>query len=261
MDLPAGCVLQEVLASTPVSRTWRVLADGRPAVLRVDEPGARRLGLPRRAEPDVLRAMAAAGLGPAVLAADPARGTLLTEWLPGRAWTAADLREPANLRRAAGLLRRVHDLPPAGPAFDRVLDLPAAIDRYAALGGPRAAGPGQAAREQLARCLATEAGPDAAGLRQRPDLHLCHGDPTPGNFIAGPDGDLRLIDWEYAGRGPPAFDLAGLAVGAALDPAGDDLLLAAYAGRQPGAGDRARHRAWKAFCQALGALWTGALIE
>jgi len=252
--LPAGWIVEKSLAITRVSRTWRVLADGRPAVLRVDETGARRLGLNRHAEPEVLRAVAEAGVGPACLAADPDRGTLLTEWLPGQAWSAADLREPANLRRAATLLRQVHGLPPAGP----VLNLEAAITRYEVLGGPRASGPAQVAREQLARCLAAEADGEAASLR------LCHNDPTPGNFIAGPDGRLRLIDWEYAGVGPVAFDLAGLAVGAALDESGDEILLAAYRSpqSQPAelaghlAGQLARHRAWKAFCQALGALWT-----
>jgi len=120
------------------------------------------------------------------------------------------------------------------------------------------------AREQLARCLAMEAsGAEADGMGA--GLRLCHNDPTPGNFIAGPAGRLHLIDWEYAGLGPAAFDLAGLAVGAALDESGDEILLAAYRGRQslPAelAGHLAAHRAWKAFCQALGALWAGALIE
>lgn len=249
--LPPGWVIQETLAITRVSRTWRVLVDGRQAVLRVDEPAARRLGLDRAAELAVLRAAAAAGLGPACLDADPAGGRLLTEWLPGRAWSAGDLREPANLRRAAALLRQVHGLPPAGP----VVDLAAAIDRYAALGGPLAPGAAREAREQLARCLAADAGASAGGLC------LCHNDPTPGNFIAAADGSLRLIDWEYAGLGHPAFDLAGLALGAGLDAAGDDVLLGAYSGRQPRPGERARHRAWKALCQALGTLWAGALIE
>lgn len=252
--LPPGWVIREVLAVTPVSRTFRVLADGRPAVLRVDEPLARRLGLNRAAEPAVLRAVAAAGLGPDCLAADAGRGTLLTGWLPGRAWTVPDLREPAKLQRAAVLLRQVHGLPAAGPE----LDLAAAIDRYAALGGAPAAVPARTARELLARCLAS-AGAEAGGAANRPCL--CHGDPTPGNFIAGTDGTLRLIDWEYAGLGPPAFDLAGLAVGAGLDPSGDDLLLGAWAGREPGRDERARHQDWKAFCRALGDLWGGALIE
>lgn len=221
---------------------------GQPAVLRVDEPAARRLGLDRVAELDVLRAVAAAGLGPACVAADPARGTLLTEWLPGRALSGAELREPARLRQAAALLARVHGLPPFGPTPD----LAAAVRRYAALSPAIPVEPSLEtdALEQLARCLAAEP-PDTP--------RLCHLDPTPGNFIAGADGSLRLIDWEYAGLAPPAVDLAGLALGAGLDPAGDEALLAAYRGRPPGPEEIGRHRAWKRFCGQLNRLWAAAL--
>ncbi|MEQ1803370.1 MAG: phosphotransferase [Gammaproteobacteria bacterium] len=250
-DLPVDWEIRELLASTPVSRTWRILAAGRPAVLRRDEPGAGRLGLNRVDEPGVLRAAAAAGLGPGPLGADPARGLLLTDWLPGRAWSAADLRAPENLRRAAALLRQVHGLPVSRP----VLDLAAVIDRYAAAGGAGADGLAPMARERLA--LALDGAPVLAAGR----LRLCHNDPTPGNFIAAADGTLRLIDWEYAGLCHPAFDLAGLALGAGLDPAGDELLLGAYAGQPPGPAGLARHGAWKDFCRALAALWAAALIE
>lgn len=242
--------VDDTLAVTPVSRTWRVRLPGRLAVLRQDEPGAALLGLNREAEPEVLRAAAAAGLGPALISADPARGLLLTAWLPGRAWSAADLREPGNLRRAAVLLRRLHATPLAGP----VVDLGAAIERYAAPAG--APGLAVRARADLARCrwLAGASGPGPARC-------FCHHDPTPGNFIAGPGGALHLIDWEYAGLGHPDFDLAGLAVGADFGPEEVRQLLAAYREGTPTGADVERHRAWEAFCRSLGALWAAALAR
>lgn len=247
MTLPAGWQIQETLAITAVSRTWRVLAGEQMAVLRLDEPGATRLGLNRPAEPAVLRAAAAAGLGPACLQSDADRGLLLTEWLPGTTWSAGALREPGNLRLAAGLLRRVHALPLTEP----VLDLGAAIGRYAAPGGARLMRLAARARDELALCLA-----GTPSQRQC----LCHNDPTPGNFIALPDGGLRLIDWEYAGRCYPGFDLAGLALGAGLTPDEDEMLLGAYGDRPPDSAAVARHRAWKRFCQVLSELWVEALI-
>ena len=242
----------EALAATPVSRTWQVEEGGSLAVLRKDEPGARRLGLNRAAEPDVLRAAAAAGLGPACRLADPAAGLLLTDWLPGRAWTAAELQEPDKLRRAARLLRRVHGTPLTGP----VVDLGAAIDRYAAAAGVELAGLAATARLQLASALSVEA---PSGAPAGDGLCFCHNDPTPGNFIAGPAGRLHLIDWEYAGLCHPGFDLAGLAVGAGLTVEGVDLLLHAYRGRPPTLADTARHRDWAALCVSLGELWAGAV--
>jgi thiamine kinase-like enzyme len=242
--------LLELLAATPVSRTWRVAVGGTIAVLRQDEPGAGRLGLNRVAEPDVIRRAAAAGLGPACLFADPGRGLLLTEWLPGRAWSAADLQEPVNLSRAAKLMRQVHATPLAGP----IVDLGAAIDRYAAAAGSGFADLAAAAREQLARATS----PKGAPTGTIPPLCFCHNDPTPANFIASPEGQLQLIDWEYAGLGHPGFDLAGLVVGANLNMEQVGVLLTAYRGRPPTQAELTRHLAWEDLCRSLGRLWTAA---
>lgn len=238
------------LAVTPVSRTWRVTLGEQPAVLRVDEPGARWLGLNRNAEPAVLRTVAAVGLGPACISADPGRGVLLTEWLPGSAWSAAELRQPDNLRQAAGLLRRVHGVALRWP----VVDLAAAIDRYGERAGAGGARLAQAARAQLQLALDPHSGLPA------PAPCLCHNDPSPGNFIASPGGGLKLVDWEYAGVGHPGFDLAGLAVGANLAAAEAEFLLEAYLGRPPQPADICRHRAWETFCHSLSALWVQALL-
>jgi thiamine kinase len=245
---PWSWAIGAALAVTPVSRTWRVRVGERQAVLRVDEPGARRLGLNRMAEPAVLRAVAAADLGPGCLRADPAGGVLLTEWLPGQACTADGLRQPATLRQAAALLRRVHDLPVSGPA----LDLRAAIDRYAGAAGPAGATLAGTAREHLERVMGSR---ESLGLAK---ACLCHGDPTPGNFIAGPDGGLKLIDWEYAGVGPPGFDLGGLAAGSGLTADQSGLMLEAYLGRAPTRAEMDGIEAWAGLCQILGSLWAAA---
>ena len=241
----------EPLAATPVSRTWRVALGEQLAVLRLDEPGAGHLGLNRSAEPSVLSTAAAAGLGPTCLTADPARGLLLTAWLPGRAWSAVDLQEVGNLHRAAALLRRVHATPLAGP----VVDLGAAIDRYSAGAGVPAADLAATARDQLAHALPGGVVGEAA------PLCFCHIDPTPGNFIASPAGELHLIDWEYAGLCYPGFDLAGLAVGAELMAEQVELLLTAYRGRPPTPAETDTHRSWEALCRSLGALWAAALAQ
>jgi thiamine kinase-like enzyme len=214
--------------------------------LRIDEPGARHLDLDRRAEPGVLRVASAAGLGPSVLHADADRGLLLTAWLPGRAWSAADLQDAGNLECAAALLRRLHATPLAAP----VVDLNAAISRYAAKAGAPFVAEGRVAHQQLAQSLAGGAEPRC----------FCHNDATPGNFIVSPGGDLKLIDWEYAGLCYPGFDLAGLAIGAELATDQVRLLLGAYHERPPTPTECDRHRAWEALCRTLGRLWQGALL-
>ena len=234
--------IRTLLAQTPVSRTWQVSVDDQLAVLRIDGPGAARLGLNRQAEPGVLRVVAARSLGPACLAADPARGLLLTQWLPGVACTPADLRLPALLAEAAALLQRVHATPTAAP----LVDLYAAVGRYARAAGPAAEPLAAATRAQLAICL--EADPEP--------LCLCHGDPTPPNLIRP---GLRLIDWEYAGLNHPGFDRAGFSVGAGLTAVEGDSWLAAALSHPPDPDERRRHAAWEGFCRLLAELWAAGL--
>ena len=60
-------------------------------------------------------------------------------------------------------------------------------------------------------------------------LRPCHDDLLAANFVH--DGtQLRIVDWEYAGMGDPAFDLANFAVNNSLDEDGDRELLDAYGG-------------------------------
>lgn len=234
-----------LLASTPISQTWRVSVGDSIAVLREDRPGARQLGLNRAAEPGVIQAAAAAGIGPALLAADPEQGRLLTQWLPGQPWQAADLRQPIQLQQVALLLRRLHATPLATPQ----LDLVEAVERYACAVGETGWQLVATARKNLQNCQ-----PSPASA-----WRFCHNDLTPGNFIAGPTGTLHLIDWEYAGLCDPAFDLAGFAAGADLNPDQSRCLLTSYHGRPPEPAELARHLAWQVFCRSLAALWQGVI--
>lgn len=262
---PATLAVGPCLARTPVSQTWRVTVDGRPAVFRLDEAAAARLGLDRAGELAALAAAAPAGLGPAVLAADPGRGLLLTAWLPGAACTPATLQPHAVLQAAGRLLRRVHDLPWQGPA----LDLPGTLARYGALAGRDTQALAAGARALAARY------PPPAG----PALVLCHNDPSPANLIlaapvaaSGPAGSeprLTLIDWEYAAGHVPWFDLAVLAVEARLPgggatgagPGPEAALLAAYLGRPPQPGESAALAAWMDFYGTLAGIWRLALAR
>src|SRR5262249_3672472 len=56
---------------------------------------------------------------------------------------------------------------------------------------------------------------------------LVHGDLIPENFIESAAG-LRLVDWEYAGRGVPETDLALVIANFDLDPRQTSILLDAY---------------------------------
>ena len=63
----------------------------------------------------------------------------------------------------------------------------------------------------------------------------CHNDLLAANFIAGEpasgtEGQLWIVDWEYAGMGDRYFDLANFAVNNELGEAAEEALLGDYFG-------------------------------
>ncbi len=186
-------------------------------VLRLPAAGADAL-LDLDTEARVMRAAAAAGLAPDVVAVDASAGILLTDYRKSaRAWTAGDARQPRNVERAAELLRALHAVRVAAPAFAaeriargyvgalaRAADVPGNARGAINLAAPR---PALVPRDrrwadellELARHY------DAA----YPATALCHNDLVAANVLD--DGSLVLVDFEYAARAAPILDLAGLA--------------------------------------------------
>jgi thiamine kinase len=204
------------------NESWLVRTAGAAVVVRLSHRDPAALQIDRRSEAVVLRVVAEAGLGAPVLRCDPARQVLVTQYLPGHAWSLDEARAPANVARLAGLLRRLHALP--APPGVRSLDLHASIarswDALAAHGATaRAGSPRIRARaRRLVAQLAAEA-----------RTCLCHNDVHHLNVLDS-GSRLWLVDWEYAGRGDPDFDLAGVCCYHAFDAAARRELLAAYRG-------------------------------
>ncbi len=197
-------------------RSYLVSSGADQWVLRLPAPGADAL-LDLDTEARVMRAAAAAGLAPNVVAVDAAAGILLTDYRKAaRAWTATDARQPRNVVRAAALLRALHAVRVEAPAFaaERIArGYVAALERASGgAGNARAAsGPGlrptldASDRRWVDELLALARHYDAA----HPPTALCHNDLVAANVLD--DGELVLVDFEYAVRGAPILDLAGLA--------------------------------------------------
>jgi thiamine kinase len=222
-----GLRIERRLHVAPGKRSYLAARRSERFVLRVDEPDAPDLGLDRGTEARVLRAVGAAGVGPALVACRlQAPAVFLLRYAPGRAWTAADLDDPRRLAQFAALLREVHAVPTAGL---RRLDLAAAAARYARLATRQSrlnrSGVGATPVATLAaqvRALLAEARDPAAPLA------LCHNDPIAANLVG-----LRrplLIDWEYAAVGDPLFDLAVIVEHHRLRARSARCLLAEYFG-------------------------------
>jgi thiamine kinase-like enzyme len=169
-------------------------------------------GISRAAERRCAMLAAEAGIAPAVVFS--ADGIMITAYVEGETLSIASARMPHRLSRIAALLQRLHAI----PAHD---DLPhfcpvAAAHRYLAQLSDAEL---PIARRRIEAYLAR--------LPNLPAQCLIHGDLIPENFILSGER-LLLVDWEYAGNGAVATDLAMVISNFELDAATAQSLLRLY---------------------------------
>jgi thiamine kinase len=189
-----------VLAGGEVNRTFRVATREGRFILRLHAASGLALGADHAREARLQNAAAAAGIAPAVLHIDPARRFMVSEYVAGRVWSAADFSDVASLRKLAVTLERLHAVAPPIPA---PFDLAALLNAFAERIGQAA----PSERPQLAKWLqrAHKSVRECASDTRVPALF--HSDLQHGNLIAT-GKRLMLIDWEYAAVGDPLYDLA-----------------------------------------------------
>lgn len=214
-----GLVSPEVtpLAGGLANRALRLRDATHDVVLRIAGPAATALGANRGAEAAMQALAAGAGLAPAIVLSRPEAGLLVTRFAPGRGLSREDMHEPATLARIGRWIAALQELavPPGLP----VIDLGA---RAAACLATLAECSPSAQLDELARRLRArrEALPPGAPV-------ACHHDLHHRNLIdAG--ADLLAVDWEYAGPGDAAADLAACIGYHGLGPREVESLLAGY---------------------------------
>ena len=248
-DLPAPRdVALAVLKNSPTTGVYRVTAGGVRAVVRW-----RRGSLVRVDEAAIRGAKAhlfaaEAGLAPRVLFWQPGpfelggQPVIVSEYVASPPLDRAWFHD--HLRQAATLLARLHrdaDLTDALEAMDRGQ---ARSDCLAAARGARAL-----LEERLVALAAREWSPAVADVLNRLTAHLAwfgariqpnraafagqrvgpvHGDVQRGNWLAGPDGRVYLVDWDKAWLDDPALDV-GMLLYWYVDPALWPVFLREYA--------------------------------
>ncbi|WP_407332940.1 phosphotransferase [Enterovibrio sp. 27052020O] len=161
-------------------------SDGRQFVWRPNSHATKAFGLSRQDEHDALLIASASGLAasPVALYSDG----LLNTWVEGEVLDSIDLDSIALLQA------KVHDLPLLANQFD----------------------PFAKALHYFSRLSCTSISDDIKTIHShfqrhafKSDLSLttCHFDLGYYNLIKCPDGELNIIDWEYAALGDPALDL------------------------------------------------------
>jgi thiamine kinase-like enzyme len=199
------------------NRTYRIVRGQEAFVLRLPGRGTGRY-IDRESEATNARLAAAIGLSPEIVFAEPRLGVMLSRYVDGaEPLSPARLRQPAELRAAVALLRRLHD---SGLAFRGRMRLYDKLDEYMGLADTPALKALRREGEKLRPILEGGWGP------ARP----CHIDPAPHNFIVAA-GRRYLVDWEYSAMCEPLWDLAGLSIEGEFDATQDAEMLMAYFGK------------------------------
>jgi thiamine kinase-like enzyme len=209
----------EPLTGGITNRNFRVDVDGASYVLRIGGNDTSLLGIDRVVEHAASLRAAEVGVGPEVVDFIEPEGWLITRFLEAAPLPPEELRQPENIARVAAALRRIHDAAAIPGRFDAY----AVVDDYRAVAEERGVVlPGAFATSRaLAERIRAARGPQA----EVP----CHNDLLNANFLD--DGEVRIVDWEYAGMGDRFFDLANLSVNHEFGVDQDRLLLAAYFGK------------------------------
>ncbi len=230
------------LAGGILNRSFRVREGDEDLVLKLGGDAAPGLGASRRSEFAMQALAAGAGLAPPVVLVGEAQGFIVSRHASGRTPSAGDMHDTRLLARVGAWIAALHALPlPAGLA---VVDFGERAAGYLSRLQASAPGgfPGRLADELAAR---------RAALPRPVQLAACHHDLHHRNFI---DDGRRLlaVDWEYAGPGDPAADLASCIGYHGLRDDGVDALFAGYGREGTGLRERVANLAWIFDC-----LWFG----
>ncbi|TMF42386.1 MAG: hypothetical protein E6I23_13775 [Chloroflexi bacterium] len=205
------------------NHNFKIEVNGQAFVLRMGGAETGLLGIDREVEHQASLRAAEVGLGPEVAAFFPDEGWLVTRFIEGRPIAPFEMRRPQTIRRVAAALHKLHDASPIAGRFDAH----AVVEEYR-----REA---EAHRVQVPDAFAAaHAMSERIRVARGPQpLVPCHNDLLNANFLD--DGEIRIVDWEYAGMGDRFFDLANFSVNHEFGTAEDDVLLAEYFGESTAA--------------------------
>lgn len=199
---------------------FRIEVNGDIFVLRIPGADTELLGIVRSAECAVSKAAGEIGIGPEIFYVIEPEGYLVTSFIEGHQPSPKELGQHNNIRRVADTICRIHKMDPIPERFSpfRVVEDSAEIARRFNVDFPDNFG-----------WLLEQMNAAETALQKSPFTpRLCHNDLLNANFLN--DGQIRILDWEYAGMGDPVFDLANFSVHHEFSDEQDRLLLEFYFG-------------------------------
>lgn len=190
----------------------------RPLALRVCAPDPGRWGVIRAASVQAQKDAARGDLAPPVLAWQPPEGHFLCPFLEGGVLSPERMRSEGLLPAVVETLRSLHCLATSSRDFSPFED----AANFVRLGDEEGAVRPAEFAEMYDRVRKIE----ALFLSIAAPRAFCHSDLVPQNFIVG--DRLRLLDWDYAGNGWIAFEMASFACQAGLTNEETEQFLSLY---------------------------------
>ena len=232
----------EVLKKGMTNRSFLFSCGAGRYIMRIPGEGTGKL-INRQQEAAVYEVLRGKGICDDVVLIDPQKGWKVTAFLENA--RVCDPESPEDLKKCMEALRRFHGMK---LEVDHSFSIFDQIAFYESLwsGAPSVYRDYETTK---ARVLELRAYIDA----QKKDWTLTHIDAVPDNFLFTADGQVRLIDWEYAGMQDPHVDIAMFCIYALYDREGVDRLIDLYF-----EGNCPRQTRIKIYCYiaACGLLWS-----
>lgn len=211
------------LKATPLgggitNRNFRIDVGGEAFVLRIAGADTELLGINREYEYAANLAAGKLGIAPEVFYFIRPEGYLVTRFITGRPILPEEICQPENIRRVMDVVRKIHSMPEIPGNFNvfRIVSDYSEIARSYQVTFPKSF------NWTIERMQAAEKALNTHPLTPCP----CHNDLLNANFLT--NGQLYVLDWEYAGMGDVFFDLANFSDHHKLADEQDRWLLKCY---------------------------------
>lgn len=231
-----------VLKKGMTNRSFRFSCKGRRYIMRIPGEGTDQL-INRREEYEVYETIRDKNICDDIYYINPENGYKITAFLENA--RVCDPEEPEDVARCMTVLRSFHE---SGLEVGHCFDIYEHIEYYESLwGGECSVYRDYAVTKQKVYELKSYIDSQEHGWT------LTHIDAVPDNFMFLEDGEIRLIDWEYAGMQDPHVDIAMFAIYALYDREQIENLMKAYF--PEGVEDSVRLKIY-CYIAACGLLWS-----
>ena len=201
----AGDIKTTELKGGITNRNYKVESGGKAFVLRITGEGTDLLGIRREVEYAANKAAGELGVAPEVYYFIEPEGYLLTRFIPGKHIPPDEMSQVENVRRVARKLRLYHT---RAPAVKGEFNVFRRVEHLTKMSREHHTKFPFDFEDILRRMNEVESAFNKDPYTPTP----CHCDLLNLNFldeeVAGEKGELRILDWEYAGMGDVYYDLA-----------------------------------------------------